>query len=472
MKQQSAFLLNILLAAAAFSLFSKQTYALAAMNSFTSGQAAVAADVNTNFTTLYNALTNATNSINVDGWANASGNLGYTGGNIGVGIASPLAKFQVSGGSAVALTAGTGFGVFGVTTSSHIAIDTNQIQAKSNATTANALRLNPLGGNVGVGTTLPGAKFQITQTGAANTDGIRLVNGGTTHHVYSDGSGRLTVGSTTTPAALVVQDDGLVGIGAAPGAGQTLAVNGTINISSNNPLIWSGDPDKFLRYWSAGGADMGIKAGEALTLTVGSGGGAASYFFRVLATGNVRFFDAPGSLQCTIGAGSNTCTSDQRLKKNIQTIGNALPRLAQLRGVSFVWNKTGLPGLGVIAQEVQTVFPELVTVNDQGMLMVHNTGLFGPLIQGINELKSEKDAQVLALERRANDAEQKHAALQKQLQTADTRAANLEKRLSEEQFARKQQEIRLAQESAARQSQDLRLARLEKIIGSKVMALR
>lgn len=103
------------------------------------------------------------------------------------------------------------------------------------------------------------------------------------------------------------------------------------------------------------------------------------------------------------------------------------------------------------------------------MLMVHNTGLFGPIIQAINELKSEKDAQFIALEKRTSDAEQKHAALLKQAQqdklAAEARAAKLEKILHEEQLVRKQQEIRLAKLEA-------NLQRMAKRLDGQVVARR
>ena len=44
------------------------------------------------------------------------------------------------------------------------------------------------------------------------------------------------------------------------------------------------------------------------------------------------------------------------------------------------------PGMGVIAQEVERVFPELVERTEEGHLAVHYYGLIGPLIEAIKEL--------------------------------------------------------------------------------------
>jgi hypothetical protein len=67
-------------------------------------------------------------------------------------------------------------------------------------------------------------------------------------------------------------------------------------------------------------------------------------------------------------------------------------RLAQIRGVSWQWRDDApdeakeLPGMGVIAQEVEAVFPELVTTGPDGIKRVFYMGLIGPLIEAVKEL--------------------------------------------------------------------------------------
>ena len=59
----------------------------------------------------------------------------------------------------------------------------------------------------------------------------------------------------------------------------------------------------------------------------------------------------------------STVVSDERLKDNVETIANPLDTIAALRGVTFEWNKghrQGQKDIGVIAQEVQRVLPELI----------------------------------------------------------------------------------------------------------------
>jgi hypothetical protein len=71
----------------------------------------------------------------------------------------------------------------------------------------------------------------------------------------------------------------------------------------------------------------------------------------------------------------------------------------RLRGVSFDWREDVQSGhsgsdLGVIAQEVEQVFPELVHVDHNGYKMVNYIGLIVPLIEAVKEL----DARITALE--------------------------------------------------------------------------
>ena len=71
--------------------------------------------------------------------------------------------------------------------------------------------------------------------------------------------------------------------------------------------------------------------------------------------------------------------SDENLKTNIRTIEDPLAKVVQIRGVNFDWKETQRPALGVVAQEVEKVLPELVT--DNGTKTVNYNGLIGLLIE-------------------------------------------------------------------------------------------
>ena len=86
--------------------------------------------------------------------------------------------------------------------------------------------------------------------------------------------------------------------------------------------------------------------------------------------------------------GNVTAYSDERLKSNIQTIENAVDTVKALRGVTF--EKDGKASLGVIAQEVQKVLPELVH-EDEEYLSVAYGNMVGVLIEAIKEQQAQID---------------------------------------------------------------------------------
>jgi hypothetical protein len=90
-------------------------------------------------------------------------------------------------------------------------------------------------------------------------------------------------------------------------------------------------------------------------------------------------------------------TSDSRLKENLEVIPNALDKVSSLTGYTFNWNalaKTqgkdvSVREVGVIAQDVKEVLPEVVTIRDNGMLAVRYEKLVPLLIEAIKELRDE-----------------------------------------------------------------------------------
>jgi hypothetical protein len=95
-------------------------------------------------------------------------------------------------------------------------------------------------------------------------------------------------------------------------------------------------------------------------------------------------------------------SSDARLKENVTNIGNAVDIVKQLNGVRYDWtasyieSKGGEDGMfvrkqdiGVIAQEVEKVFPEIVAENSEGYKAVRYERLVPVLIEAVKELSRE-----------------------------------------------------------------------------------
>ena len=78
--------------------------------------------------------------------------------------------------------------------------------------------------------------------------------------------------------------------------------------------------------------------------------------------------------------------SDIRLKKDIETIKGALEIVNRLRGIYYTSIDNNERSVGVVAQELQNVIPELIRVGENGMLSVSYGNMGGLLLQAINEL--------------------------------------------------------------------------------------
>jgi hypothetical protein len=90
-----------------------------------------------------------------------------------------------------------------------------------------------------------------------------------------------------------------------------------------------------------------------------------------------------------------TLISDLRLKKNVEPLTRVLERLLRLRGVRFEWsapermgNRTG-PQMGLIADEVETVFPEWVGTGPGGYKELTLQGFEALVIEALRELQAE-----------------------------------------------------------------------------------
>lgn len=89
-------------------------------------------------------------------------------------------------------------------------------------------------------------------------------------------------------------------------------------------------------------------------------------------------------------AAAVTAFSDRSLKRNIETIEDATSKVKAMRGVTFEMINSGERSLGVIAQEVQAVFPEAVRDNN-GILSVAYGNLVGALIEAVKEMSARID---------------------------------------------------------------------------------
>ena len=90
-------------------------------------------------------------------------------------------------------------------------------------------------------------------------------------------------------------------------------------------------------------------------------------------------------------------SSDERLKDNIELISNPIEKVQSLKGVTWSWNENAdelqksLPNVGVIAQDVEKVLPQLVHDRENGFKGVDYAKLTGLLIEAIKEQQKQID---------------------------------------------------------------------------------
>ena len=92
----------------------------------------------------------------------------------------------------------------------------------------------------------------------------------------------------------------------------------------------------------------------------------------------------------TVTSATFLYSSDAALKEDIQTIENPLEKVQALRGVSYKWKNTGKKDIGLVADEVEEVLPELVVENEHKQMDYGH--MIGLLVEAIKEQQKEIEA--------------------------------------------------------------------------------
>ena len=314
-------------------------------------------------------------------------------------------------------------------------------------------------GRVGIGTSSPAAKLDVEGLMLNGSTNPSIMDGGNLRKKLEWNGALNSFGVYNTTNAgvdwqtnLLVNSAGNVGIGLEPYTssgllnlkGSGLALKNDLNGGSNN---WS----LIQNQATATGASIDFISGQGLAMTIAhnknvgigtssptgnlhvNGTGVVSliaqssgsdavvrlinttastgknYYISSTNAGNLSFVSVTDGERMRIASGGDlhvdgdviaysTTISDQRLKDDIQTIDNALDKVSNLRGVSYTWNngnRKGQKDLGLIAQEVEQVLPELVREKEMPMIdggtykTVDYEKIVGVLIEAVKELKQE-----------------------------------------------------------------------------------
>lgn len=123
---------------------------------------------------------------------------------------------------------------------------------------------------------------------------------------------------------------------------------------------------------------------------------------------NFNHFDNSGFNENEVILLAQKTYSDVRLKKNITPLTNILSKLGKIKGVSYSWNSNSSANkkhIGIIAQDVEKVFPDLVAFKGLHQYKTVDYGQFiGILIEAVKELKWNNEC----LKKRIENLEMHH----------------------------------------------------------------
>ena len=205
---------------------------------------------------------------------------------------------------------------------------------------------------LGIGTTNPQAKLTIL---ALNTAESELV--GRTNNDVNDA---FKLDADSQQGVLRLLDQGTVKIELKPQGDSWFNNSGKVGIGTTTP---GGNLHIYNDFGGAGGSN------RYLLLEQGANVPDTNYYFFNFLHGATSMMNAKANGNMSI-AGTLTQGSDIRLKEEINPIENGLEKVNKLRGVTFYWKDKASRGnqrqIGLIAQEMEKEFPELVTTNNDG----------------------------------------------------------------------------------------------------------
>jgi len=265
-------------------------------------------------------------------------------------------------------------------------------------------------GNVGIGETSPDDKLHIKT--ASGDAALRFENSaGNNSRLILDSSNNTKIEFNSTPR-IVIDSNGNVGIGKTPNRSRKLEVAGTMNLDDGSEYEWGdgsisiagNSSTDVMTFATAGAERMRITSGGSVLIGTST---TPTYPHKLVCSGSaipdgtVSFVDtdvsvglanavmslgftgdtdatsgyfiymtdgngAIGSIQAASGTSvSFNTTSDERLKRNIVDASPQLDIIKSIRVREFDWTRNDHHELGLIAQELVEIVPNVVTVGGE-----------------------------------------------------------------------------------------------------------
>jgi hypothetical protein len=344
-----------------------------------------------------------------------------SGGNVGIGTATPQAKLEVAGNVFINNTAAPGFyGQSAGTNKVYLGYDGAGTGLQlHNFTSGKTLLVQDNGyltytGNVGIGTTTPTRLLSLSGPQSV----IRLYNSGTTTWTgiemlanngtllanigLDDASGRYGINMKSDGTEdFTITQSGNLGIGTTTPS-QKLDVAGNIKITNQSGPVAA--PDKI---------DLGTSYSNGATrdqckIYLYDAGGNQKFGFGIGANADIQYhsyqahdFYVDNSKRFSVTNSGGANTSDRRLKRDILPLNKyGLQQVMQLNPVTYIFkdDSANTPQVGFIAQEVQQIIPEVVTGKEGDLSIGESLGIvYGNLVPVLTKAIQEQQAEIEAL---------------------------------------------------------------------------
>jgi hypothetical protein len=281
--------------------------------------------------------------------------------------------------------------------------DANSAAGGDFSSVATPLTMNP-GGNVGIGTTSPQGKLDVRGDIRAGNSDIYFTQPNHNHTGIGNAAGFAAIENAADYGALMILGRAGTSRGRMVRLWDYLQVNGGMDVTGNVEFLSTSNPIRVSSGWTAfpdpvtNKAEISNDIGTYKTLMI-VGNRSAGLGRRVSVWDRL---EVNGTLVVTgnafkPGGGWWSATSDIRLKKSVRHLKGALEKLSRLRGVGFEWkqpemqgNLTG-PQMGLIAQEVEEVFPEWVDTDPSGYKSLTVRGFEALVVEAFKEIKAENE---------------------------------------------------------------------------------
>ena len=324
------------------------------------------------------------------------------GGNVGIGTTSPSRKLHITG------------------TSGQTIIELQRTNANATGA-AGTISFTALDGHsvgsiscVGDGDDDGGEIMFRTTSAAANNDPY---NAATPERMRLDSLGRLGIGTSSPERLLHVHGNALI----ENNIGNILTIRSTVN-NGNDPnlhfekgrggagttaIVQDNDDlgDIQFKGYDGNSYEIGARILAEVDGTPGNGdiptqllfltkadGGSLTTRMTIRNDGKIGIGTNPSEQLHVVGnilaSGSITPNSDIAFKKDIEPLTNVLSKVTQLLGVNFRYKDNNQKSMGLLAQDVEKVFPELIR-GEEGEKSLNYMGLTGAIVEAIKELSDK-----------------------------------------------------------------------------------